>query len=207
MSVAQPVNSRTQARWWIATIPAESWDGRSLPSFAKYAKGQKETGESGYLHWQVVFQCAKPTRRSKFSSWISGAFYEPTRSAQALEYVWKEDTRVQDSQFELGERLLQRNSAKDWEEVWSKAKRGDLEGVPADIRVRYFRTLRSIANEYVKPSPMERTCRLFVGPTGTGKSYRAWQEAGFDAYSKSPTTKWWDGYKGEANVIIDEFRY
>lgn len=25
-------------------------------------------------------------------------------------------------------------------------------------------------------------------------------------YIKNPRTKWWDGYQGEANVIIDEFR-
>jgi len=27
-----------------------------------------------------------------------------------------------------------------------------------------------------------------------------------EAYIKNPNTKWWDGYKGERNVIIDEFR-
>jgi len=45
----------------------------------------------------------------------------------------------------------------------------------------------------------------FHGPTGTGKSHTAHQEAGEDVYRKPPG-KWWDGYEGQANVIFDEFR-
>jgi len=48
--------------------------------------------------------------------------------------------------------------------------------------------------------------QVFWGDTGTGKSHRAWEEAGCGSYSKDPLTKWWDGYKGQENVIIDEFR-
>lgn len=27
-----------------------------------------------------------------------------------------------------------------------------------------------------------------------------------EAYSKDPRTKWWDGYLGQSNVVLDEFR-
>jgi len=47
---------------------------------------------------------------------------------------------------------------------------------------------------------------VFWGRTGTGKSYRAWHEAGLDAYVKDPRTKWWCSYKGQENVVLDEFR-
>ncbi len=47
---------------------------------------------------------------------------------------------------------------------------------------------------------------MYWGDTGSGKSHRAWEEAGDDAYSKDPLTKWWDGYQGQTNVVIDEFR-
>ena len=53
---------------------------------------------------------------------------------------------------------------------------------------------------------MERTCYVFWGPSGLGKSRRAWDEATLEAYSKNPRTKWWDGYRGQPNVVIDEFR-
>lgn len=53
---------------------------------------------------------------------------------------------------------------------------------------------------------MERTTVAFWGPTGTGKSRTAWDEAGMDAYPKDPRTKWWDGYTGQEHVVVDEFR-
>ena len=56
------------------------------------------------------------------------------------------------------------------------------------------------------PKAIVRTCDVFWGTTGTGKSRRAWEEAGDIVYAKDPRTKWWCGYRGEKNVIIDEFR-
>ena len=53
---------------------------------------------------------------------------------------------------------------------------------------------------------MERNCHLFFGPTGTGKSRRAWDEAGVHAYPKDPRSKFWDGYQTHEHVVIDEFR-
>ena len=51
-----------------------------------------------------------------------------------------------------------------------------------------------------------RTCFVFWGRTGTGKSKRAWDEGGLQSYPKDPRTKFWDGYSGQRTVIIDEFR-
>lgn len=53
---------------------------------------------------------------------------------------------------------------------------------------------------------MERVCNVYCGPTGTGKSRRAWSEAGLHAYPKDPRSKFWDGYRDQGNVVIDEFR-
>ena len=51
---------------------------------------------------------------------------------------------------------------------------------------------------------------VFVGPTGTGKTERAWTMAP-DAYPWSPGMAsnggaWFDGYSGETDMIFDEFR-
>jgi len=53
-----------------------------------------------------------------------------------------------------------------------------------DIYVRYYGNLRRIAADNLQPVRQERTVFCFVGPTGTGKSRRAWEEAGDDAYPK-----------------------
>jgi len=80
------------------------------------------------------------------------------------------------------------------------------QGIPADITIRYYRSLVSIASDFEQPVAVEKTVNVFHGRTETGKSRRAWEEAGVDAYPKDPRTKWWDGYKGQKHVVIDEFR-
>lgn len=58
----------------------------------------------------------------------------------------------------------------------------------------------------LQPDAIERTIHVFWGRTRTGKSRRAWAEAGLDAYPKNSRTKFWDGYRGQEHVVIDEFR-
>lgn len=77
--------------------------------------------------------------------------------------------------------------------------------IPADIRTRCYHTIRRIHSDHSRPDPMVRDATVFWGPTGTGKSRKAW-ELEPDAYPKDPNNKWWDGYTGEKAVIIDEFR-
>lgn len=196
-----------QGRYWLCTIPQHLFTP-FLPDGVQWIRGQLEQGhESGYLHWQIMVSF--PAKKTlAFIKTIFGreAHCELSRSAAADEYVWKEDTRVQGTQFELGERLFRRNNATDWDAVRRNAAANDLEAIPSDVYVRYYVSLRRIASDHAQPISMERTCYVFWGPTGTGKSRRAWEEAGLEAYPKDPRTKWWCGYRGQPNVVIDEFR-
>jgi len=75
-----------------------------------------------------------------------GPFHaEPTKSQSAHSYVWKEDTRVHGTQFELGQLPISRKSAVDWEEVRRLAKLGELDSIPADIYCRNYNSLKRIA--------------------------------------------------------------
>lgn len=137
---------------------------------------------------------------------MSSAHCELTRSDAADEYVWKEETRIAGTQFELGRKPHRRNNAADWELIWESAKSGAINDIPANVRVQHYRTLRTIASDYSEPLPMERQIYVFCGRTGSGKSRRAWDEAGFSAYPKDPRSKFWDGYRDQKHVVIDEFR-
>lgn len=194
-----------QARYWIITIPRDSWTP-GLPDGVAYLRGQPELGESGYRHWQLlaIFSSKKTLAQAK-SFFVPGSHLEPTRSSAAEAYVWKEDTRDGEP-FEFGTRPFRRNSATDWQLVKSNAKQGKLDEIPADVYIRYYRTIRCIAADHDRPIGIQKTVHVFVGTTGTGKSYRAWQEAGDDAYAKDPRSKFWCGYQSQENVIIDEFR-
>lgn len=133
------------------------------------------------------------------------AHYELTRSKRARDYVWKEDTRIGDP-FEFGELAIRRNDLGDWDKIREAAIKNDLGSIPADIYIRYYNNLTRIAADHAQPASMVRSATVFWGPTGTGKSRRAWELAGDSAYSKDPRTKFWCGYKGQDTVVIDEFR-
>lgn len=195
-----------QARWFIATIPHECFTP-FLPPGISYIRGQLERGETtGYLHWQLVLHCTRPSTVTALRNILGPHHYERTRSSAALQYVWKSDTAVDGTRFQLGQQPFKRNDPLDWNRVWESAVRGDLSAIPADIRVRNYNSLRRIHADHATANAIERQVFVFWGKTGTGKSLRAWEEAGLDAYPKDPRTKWWDGYTGQNHVVMDEFR-
>lgn len=205
----QSVRGRRQGIFWLLTIPFvpnPSWK-ESLPLGVAWIRGQEEKGqETGFHHYQVFTAFEKKVSLAGVKKTFGTCHAELSRSEKAQDYVWKEESRVPDSQFELGAKPIRRNSKTDWESVWESAKSGDLVAIPANIRVVSYRTLRAIAADHGTPRPLERTCFVFWGPTRTGKSRRAWAEAGMDAYPKDPNSKFWCGYQDQSNIVIDEFR-
>lgn len=196
-----------QGQYWIITLPQHLFTP-FLPMGVRYIKGQLEIGiETGYTHWQLVCYFQRRVRIRSLQETFGGeGHFELTRSAAAGDYVWKDDTSVAGTRFELGQKPLDRSKPSDWEQVWGFASRGELGSIPPDIRVRCYQTLRTISRDHMVAQPMERTCFVYWGETGTGKSRKAWDLAGWDAYPKDPNTKFWDGYQQHKNVVIDEFR-
>lgn len=85
-------------------------------------------------------------------------------------------------------------------------KEGDEDKIPDDVYIQHYNTYKRIKADHLKPpTRLDVSCKIFWGPTGTGKSRKAHAEAGETFYPKISTNKWWDGYRGEQNVIIDEF--
>lgn len=200
------MGTRRQGIFWIGTIPFSDWtpvqdDG------VQWIRGQHERGAGGFEHWQVLvaFTSKKSLAACKLIMGPTG-HWELSRSDAAAEYVWKEDTRVEGSQFEFGSRPFRRNSSLEWDNFWDFAVAGNLMEIPADVRIRHYSTFRRIREDYSTPDALERTCCVFIGPTGTGKSRKAWMDAGLDAYPKDPNTKFWCGYVDQKHVVVDEFR-
>jgi len=194
-------------RFWLLTIPHACFLP-FIPPGVQHIAGQLERGnDTGFLHWQIVISFAKTIRLSGIKRLLGESVHaEPSRSDAVRKYVFKEDTSIPGTRFELGELPIRRNIPSDWDDVWDKARRGQLVDIPADIRVRHYSTLRKIAADFAEPVAQERIIHCFWGRTGTGKSRRAWEEAGLDAYPKDPRSKFWDGYRGQAHVVVDEFR-
>lgn len=203
----------TQGKFWILTIPKNDFTKPTsvadIPNGVDYYKGQLERGEGGFEHWQIVVSFKKKVRLGGVKTIFGQSCHaELTRSDAANDYVWKEETSLGE-RFQLGSLPLKRNSTTDWDKVWEEAKTGSLMNIPADIRIRSYSTLKRIKKDFdVAPYRPGITVSVYWGVTGSGKSHRAFEEAAADGdfYVKGPTTKWWDSYRGEKTVIIDEFR-
>lgn len=196
-----------QARYWILTIPRDDWSvPTNLPAGVTYICGQPEIGASGYRHWQLVVYFAKKVTLSRIKiTFGQSAHAEPTRSTHAKSYVWKDDTR-DGERFEQGTPSIERNNSNDWDGILLSAQQSKFDEIPSDVLLRYYGSITRIASDYATPTFLERSCVVYYGPTGTGKSHLAWEEAGPTAYPKDPRSKFWYGYKGQKTVIIDEFR-
>jgi len=203
------MSKRKQGVFFLCTVKKDDYEPpESLPVSFNWIVGQLEIGEStGYEHWQICCATKKKTTPAGCSKFFGGrAHCELSRSEHAAEYCRKSDTAVPGTQFEFGSKPIRRNSAIDWESVWTAAKSGDLCAIPANVRVVSYRTLRAIASDHDRPVGAVRECVVYWGSTGVGKSRRAWDESGLDAYCKDPRSKFWCGYQGQQSVIIDEFR-
>ena len=201
-------STTSQARYWLLTIPTNANYTPFLDIELAYLKGQQERGHTtGYEHWQLLAVFKKKVRRRTVKQLFGETCHaEPTRSSAANEYVWKEDTRIPDTQFELGTLPINRGVSKDWDAIKEAACSGRLDSIPSDVYVRNYNTLKRISVDHCKPVAIERKVIVYWGPTGSGKSRRAWSEATLEAYPKDPRSKFWDGYNGHKHVVIDEFR-
>lgn len=201
------------ARYWLGTL--FDWTPPDLlPEGVLYLRGQQEEcPTTGRLHHQVIVGFPRPQRRSYCVNHVGPGHWESTRSDAADRYVWKEETSIRGTRFQLGEKAIRRNSATDWAKILDSAKTGNINGsllftldIPADIQIRYYRSLLAIASDNERPTGIEKVVNVFFGRSGTGKSRLAWEQAGPHAYPKDPRSKWWDGYQGQEHVVIDEFR-
>lgn len=201
-----PSVTSQQARYWMLTIPHHHFTPY-LPNGVSYLKGQLEQGEqTHFLHWQLMVVFPRKLRLGGVTK-IFGTHEhcEPTRSEAASDYVWKEETRIAGTSFELGRIPFNRGNSADWDQVRQLAQAGRFDEIPSDIFIRCHAALKNIAKDHLAPIALERKISVYWGGTGLGKSRLAWEQATFDAYPKDPMTKFWDGYRNQKNVVMDEF--
>lgn len=201
----------SRSRSWCGTLNNYSDDEYSSLKNAKvrYAVIGKEVGKQGTPHLQFFLYFATMKSLHQVKEINNRAHWEIAKGNvdQNFSYCSK------DGMFEeVGERPTSQKEKglagkRAYEEAWELAKKGDIEGIDAGIRIHCYATLNKIAHDYA-PRPesivaLEHEWRW--GPTGTGKS-RPIQEGTYGPfYAKAANNKWWDGYKGEEVVLIDDF--
>jgi len=196
-----------QFAYWSATcFDIDKYPITALPEGFSWFAGQKETcPTTGTLHWQLAMH----TTKKKTESWIRKQLprhrMSPSRSEAADAYVSKMASAEPGTYFELGVRKPRLNSKVDWARQLDLAQRGLEDQMDPGVYMRCYNTIKKIKAEHlVAPPDLDSICGVWIwGPPNTGKSHWARQE--YPGIFDKPANKWWDGYKGEGPVLIDDF--
>lgn len=183
---------------------------------------------TGRLHLQGYLETSKAVRFSALQKLegLESAHFEPRRGTrdQARHYCMKpiadceckacKDERERPTKiegpFEFGEwEAGGQGRRSDLAEIHKMVKEGKstkeiVEWAPAQY-IRYHNGIDKIRALYATPRTWKTVVTLYYGPTGWGKSHRAFNTSP-DAYSKPPCNKWFDYYDGSSDVIIDDFK-
>lgn len=196
---------------WLATLNnpdvehQEYLEGYHTKHGADYVVGQLEKGSEGTVHLQffVHFPKANKKRLAAMKKLDQRVHWEPVRVNNGADnYCMKEETRME-GPWEFGVRPVKRNSKTDWDRVFEEAKAGNFDAIPAPIRVKHYGNLVKIAKDHITPSDSADVRGTWIyGEAGIGKSRKARED--FPDFYPKLCNKWWDGYLGQKNVIMDD---
>ena len=178
--------------------------------------GHEEAPETGTKHLQGFIHLKKRVRGSYLINKFEGVWFNKAagNNDQNEKYTKKEGNFV-----EYGSKPLtgpEKNSIK-WKRTRECAISGEYNDIPDDIFIKHIRNIEYI-NKMSWECPKDhqkdwtdkdlKEHRLWLyGPTGTGKTYNAVKIAenlGCPNYFEKGRHKWWDNYRGERVVLIDE---
>lgn len=174
---------------------------------------QGEIGSNGTRHLQGAVSFESPKRLGQLRQICGGrGHYELRRGTadQAAEYCRKEESYDPSvERFERGERPVSQGTRTDLVKLAESIKGGaDEVKLFSDypgLYLRYTRGIRDAIRLCSKPRDFKTEVYWYWGPTGTGKSKTAHEKAPM-AFWKSGIDNWWDGYIGQEEVIIDDYR-
>jgi hypothetical protein len=221
-----------RAKHWVFTLnnPDEEaeliiYGLKVLNDCVQYIVAGKEVGDSGTPHFQGYISLTD----KKYLQFVKDLFYplqphlEIARGTplEASNYCKKgSQTHAEWSQagtnglhygvdadfFEDGTLPLTGAQAtkENWAAVKACAQSNELDNIDPEIYIKHYHTLRAIAkdNLVMPPDAPDVTGIWIMGPAGCGKSRMARED--YRPYYAKLLNKWWDGYKGEPYVIMDD---
>lgn len=186
----------------------------------RYLCYQEEVGESGTPHIQGYLYCGSvKTIAQIVSSFLTHCACHPHveiakgSPQQNKEYCSKAATPPCEAKnfTEIG-MLPQRGKSATLQAICDdivSKKRSISEIASSDplLYVNHYKGLLALqATTVPGRSPAQPVeVHWFYGPTGTGKSRKAFDDHP-DAYVKMASNTWWDHYTGQTTVIIDDYR-
>jgi len=184
-------------------------DGLALESakesgLLKYVVCGKEVAPTtGTPHIQGFLVTTKKSRVAAVARIIPRGFIQIARgkATVAAEYC-KKDGDYEEYGTIVDPGTMEKNR---WDDAYAAAKEGRFEDIPKDIMIRHLGNIKRIfADAQMVPASVATLDnQWFYGPTGTGKSLTARTEN--PGYYIKNKNKWWDGYRSQPCVIIEEW--
>lgn len=214
IEIASGADEKTKKRRdWMIT--RNNWDDEDLKTIedckaqAKYMKWQFEQGEEcGTPHFHLYIYWEHPNRFSTMKELFPKAFIERPRSALAcIKYCGKEETRT-DGPYEFGV-CPKQGRRTDIEEAYEDLEKGisEREFVKkhTGVAMKYPRGVKEVKSALMSERDPNNApeVRWYYGPTGSRKTSSVFRD--FATVYVKDNTIWWDGYKQQSCILIDDF--
>jgi len=208
------MDNRPKARAWILTLnnPKHGFDDLNGIVDWDYIVAGNEIAKSGTPHLQCYVYFKDRKLLSTVKKYVPRGHWRIARGTP--EHNWAYCTKDGDY-FEVGQLPDTRGGASGGRKRaenfrlninFAKQGRMDLveENDPISYVTHYHAYKRIQQDNPVIPPNLRKPCGEWIwGPPGVGKSYAARMENP-SLYDK-PANKWFDGYRGEDTVLIDDF--
>ena len=203
--------SDKRSRGWCFTLNNYTEDNVTFCQKidARYICFGKEVGQSGTKHLQgyLYFDDAKSFKAVK-KILPDGCHIEYAKGdgEQNKKYCGKEGDLFEKGDCPKSKKAQGEAEKERWQRAKELAIKGELDDIDADIFLRCYRTLKDVKKDYmIQAKDAESVTGIWIyGAAGVGKSRYARDVYGKDCYLKG-CNKWWDGYRNQKYVIIDDF--
>nr|UBJ25929.1 putative replication-associated protein [Red panda feces-associated circular DNA virus 20] len=201
----------SKSRDWVFTINNYTQDtiehlDKFNPSWEYIIYG-KEVASTGTRHLQGFIQLRNPTSLQEVKRQLgSSPHLERRRGSvqQAMDYCKKDGDYYESGSATRLQTSKEAQQAK-WKNIITLAESSELtiikEEYPSEY-LRYYRTILSLQSGD-KTILKDLTNEWWWGPTGTGKSYTLWKD--YPDHFQKELNKWWDNYRGQEVVAIEEW--
>ena len=209
--------SRSGAKHWCFTInnyTEEEYESLCdvLADKGYYWIAGREVGEGGTPHIQGYVSFSRRITLQSIRSLLSDrGHYEVARGSPSKNraYCSKDGNFREGGEppKEGGPKRTRDELAREFAGAINGGTGGVAEFADANPGTWYFSGHNLLRNATTLMRPVNRPDIHVIwiyGPPGVGKSKKAHEDMP-DAYIKEPRTKWWNGYLGEKEVIIDDF--
>lgn len=191
-----------------------------LPDITNYGiVGFESAPTTNQLHLQGYIQLSSRKRLSELKRLPEGStvHWEPARGDEVENRAYCTKTRetdlVPNAEFvEWGEPVAVNAGIREkarWTVARKLAVAGNLAQLDDQLFIQHYSAFRNIARDYLPVLPDADACTgvWYYGPTGSGKSRQArlTYAANTDDIYLKPVNKWWDGYRSQPFVLMEDF--